>query len=91
MAPEQISYAANVWTGTIVPLGSLMRSLNISGAGMECLNRKSRTWFSGMDAVDSSLSLGIRKVALCGIFSCTILMSMTKAQLQCLRPTLREQ
>ena len=66
--------------GTIVALGSLMRSLNMSGAGMECLDRNSITWLSGMVAVDSILSLGIRKVVLCGIFSCTILMSMTKVK-----------
>lgn len=46
---------------------------------MECLDKKSSTWFSGIDAVDSSLSLGTRKVVLCGIF-CTILMSMTKVK-----------
>lgn len=66
--------------GTIVALGSLMRSSNMSGAGMECLDRNSITWLSGMVAVDSILSLGIRKVVLCGIFSCTILMSMTKVK-----------
>ncbi|KAG8051080.1 hypothetical protein GUJ93_ZPchr0009g142 [Zizania palustris] len=59
---------------------SVGKPVNISGAGMECLDRKSRTWFSGMDAVDISLSLGIRKVVLCGIFFCTILMSMTKVK-----------
>lgn len=52
----------------------------MSGAGMECLDRNSITWLSGMVAVDSILSLGIRKVVLCGIFSCTILMSMTKVK-----------
>uniref|UniRef100_A0A0D9XY05 BZIP domain-containing protein n=1 Tax=Leersia perrieri TaxID=77586 RepID=A0A0D9XY05_9ORYZ len=41
----------------------------------------SKDWFATeAGAVDSILSLGIRKVVLCGIFSCTILMSMTKVK-----------
>jgi len=47
---------------------------------MECLDKNSSTWFWEIDAVDISLSLGIRKVVLRGIFSCTILTSMTKVK-----------
>uniref|UniRef100_A0A0E0MKX6 BZIP domain-containing protein n=1 Tax=Oryza punctata TaxID=4537 RepID=A0A0E0MKX6_ORYPU len=73
-------FAPEAGPGAAVAGASLMKSSNMSGAGMECLDRNSSTWLSGMVAVDSILSLGIRKVVLCGIFSCTILMSMTKVK-----------
>jgi hypothetical protein len=52
---------------------------DIRGTVMECLDRKSNTWLSEMDAGDRSLSRGILKV-LRGIFSCTTLTSMTKVK-----------
>ena len=62
----------------MVPLGSLLKY--IRSARLECLSKRSSTWFSGTDGVESIMSLGIKKVVFCGIFSCTILVSTTKVK-----------